>query len=113
MVEMMDCLCDPTNPLNEGCTLKFIRFLGDTFEAVRESSSEEVLSPDLLSTLGESFNKQTSHLRKSSPPGYEMTEDDAQALVERALVDADVDISTGICSPPGVQHTVSGYKVCL
>lgn len=112
-VELMDCFCDETNELNYGCTLKFVQFLEDSMEAVKESTSDAALSPDLLSNLEESLNKQTSHLRKSAPPGYEMTEDDMEALVERALADSDSDLFVGKCEPPGVQPTATGYSVCL
>ena len=113
VVEMMDCFCDESNELNYGCTIKFLRFLEDSMDAVKQSVNEAALSPKLFSNLEESLNKQSTHLRKSAPPGYKMTEDDMEALVERALADSDSDLFVGKCNPPGVQATNTGYSVCL
>ena len=109
----MDCFCDEANELNYGCTSKFLRFLEDSMESVKEATSDAPLSPEMFSNLEESLNKQTTHLRKSAPQDYKITEDDMEALVERALADTGSDLFVGKCSPPGAQHTATGYSVCL
>ena len=80
-----------------------------------EQSGEEMArsagSMDGLSQLEESLNKQTTHLRNSNPPGYQVTDNDMSALVERALAEVDADL--GKCDPKGVQRTATGFKICL
>ena len=111
---MYECFCDDGNPSNYGCTLKFLRFLEDTMTAVEQSGEEMARSAgsmDGLSQLEESLNKQTTHLRNSNPPGYQVTDNDMSALVERALAEVDADL--GKCDPKGVQRTATGFKICL
>ena len=100
--------------MNNGCTLKFLRFLEDTMTAVdqeAERMAEMAESMDIMDQLEESLNKNSTHLRNSNPSNYQMTEDDTNALVERAL--ADVGADAGKCDPPGIKETTTGYSLCM
>ena len=44
MLVMLECLCDTTNPDNEGCTKKQIRFAESTAQYVMEKTEEDFVS---------------------------------------------------------------------
>ena len=114
MIDMYECFCDESNPMNNGCSLLFLRFLEDTMKAVDRQAElmAQMSDSDVIGRLEESLDKHTTHLRNSNPPDYQITQDDANALAERAL--ADVNADAGGCDPPGLQRNIQGgFSLCM
>lgn len=110
-MDLADCLCDQDNPLNYGCTVKFLTFLEDTLNAAKGSIEKSLQdTADVIANLEDSLKKHTNHLRKSTSSDP-LTQEEIESIVSRSL--AETERFLPCKGQPGIQYDHHSVKACL